>query len=82
VVRQLKYSTHNENSIDTVLFLNGFPHYLNGIKKILSYRAFCPSRQSSNISMTETHESAVLSFQAGIGSFCGRQRESLYGDTV
>jgi type I restriction enzyme R subunit len=25
VVRQLKYSTHNENSIDTVLFLNGLP---------------------------------------------------------
>ena len=36
VVRQVRYSTKNENSLDLVLFLNGIPIFTAELKNLLS----------------------------------------------
>ena len=85
VVRQVRYSLHNENCIDLVLFLNGFPVATAELKTDFtqSSRATRSTSTASTASRSpkgQGRRAAAVLPQRGAGAFRGEQQRSPHDD--
>ena len=76
LIRQLKYSTRNEKSLDMVLFLNGLPLVTMELKNSLTGQVV-GRRCGEAVQGRSGPQRAVVQIQAVSGSLRGREREGL-----
>jgi hypothetical protein len=78
VVRQVRYSLHNENSIDLVLFLNGLPVATVELKTDFTQSVATPSTSTASTATPSPRgrpPSRCSASRGGAGALRGEQRE-------